>query len=164
MKGNQRFDKARLGREQSDKSGDAEGDAEQHRVNEAAEEKFEDSCEPVLSINTTDGEEQLNHDRNPEEGADDGREGRGRLPGEQKSDPDDEHGAEKNKGVGVQRENEVLDVETPFENVENLQNEGEKRNTAEHHWPEILEERAEKEIPPVAPGPELFLRPLFHPG
>lgn len=50
----------------------------------------------------------------------------------------------------MQSGDEVLDVEAPLENVKDLQDEREERDTIEHHGAKILEERPEEDVATVA--------------
>ena len=76
--------------------------------------------QPVLAVDLPDRDEQLDDDGKGEKSRDEWREGGRRFPMEEKPDSDDHERAEKNKSVSVQREDEVLDVETPVEDVKNL--------------------------------------------
>ena len=72
---------------------------------------------------------------------------------EKKTDPDDEQSAQENESMGVKREDEMLDVKALLEDVENLKDEREERNAAEHHRREICNQRLEKRSPRSPVGP-----------
>lgn len=66
--------------------------------------------------------------------------------------------------MGVEREDEMLDVKTAFEDVKDLQDQGEERDAAEDHRSEISDDAAEEEVASIAIRPQLLPRPLLDPA
>ena len=70
----------------------------------------------------------------------------------------------KTKGVGVEREDQVLDVITPLENVKNFQDEGEERDAAEDHRRKILNDCLQKQVAAITCWPDFFPGTLLQPA
>src|SRR3954465_11823859 len=63
----------------------------------------------------------------------------------------------------MERVDEVLHVKTTLPDVENLQDEGEKRNAAKHHRRDVAPQRFEEKFRPGSVLPDLFFDLLFEP-
>src|SRR5262249_42106941 len=97
-----------------------ERETKQHKINHAPEDEFEERREPILAIDLSNRDLQLDHDREREQCTNHWGKRRWRFPGKQKPDADNQHCAQKNKRVGVEREEQMLDVITAFKHVEDF--------------------------------------------
>ena len=64
----------------------------------------------------------------------------------------------------VQGEDKMFDIKSSLEDVENLKNKREERNTAQDHRPDVVDERLEKNYAFVSARTDFFFYAIFQPG
>ncbi len=67
------------------------------------------------------------------------------------------------KGVDVERVDQMLDVETPFADVENFQDERKQRNAAKHHHWDVVPQGVQEKLQLAAVLANLVFYLLFYP-
>ena len=120
-------------------------DCKDDEINNAAKKEFENADEPALPVNATDREENLHHERDPEERDNPAGDRTWRCAVEPDCCKHDQHDPGISERVDVKRVNEVVDVKNVPPNVQNFQDKREQGDTAKHHVGEVAEERRDEQ-------------------
>src|SRR4051812_44855595 len=145
---------------QCDKGGRAEPDQEDAEIGESAKKEFKKRHEPVLTVNPTNREKDLN-DRRSDEKEEGNRFQRWKPVGAAKSDEGDHKADAVGEAVNVQGVNEVIDIENTPEKIENFQEKREDRNARQHHVRQIFHQGMQEEFSLVAVPPDFFFYALL---
>ena len=139
-------------------------DCKDDEINNAAKKEFENADEPALPVNATDREENLHHERDPEERDNPAGDRTWRCAVEAECCEHDQHDPDVSECVDVKRVNQMVDIKNAATKIENFQNKSEQRDTAQHHVRQVAEECGDEESELRSMLAEFFFCARFEPA